>query len=296
MAAIATSSIAVPVEVANEIFAKTAQTSTLARLSNREPQKFGTSNVMVLSGDVLAELVGEGAQKSPTNPTFATKTVTPHKLQTTVRISNEVKWADEDYQLDVWNTVAERCSIALGRALDLVGYHKLNPLTGAVAQSVTTGIADTTNAVTISSGNYTESVEAAAGLVIADGYVPSGIALDPALSFGLATQRNADGIKFNPDMGLGIDVASYAGMGAAVSTAVSASAEAATATKVIGFVGQFDAFRWGVQREIGAEVIEYGDPDGLGDLKRQNQIALRMEIVYGIGILDLNAFAKIVTA
>jgi hypothetical protein len=115
-------------------------------------------------------------------------------------------------------------------------------------------------------------------------------------SFGLATQRNSDGVKFNPDMGLGIDVASYAGMGAAVSTAVSASVEAATATNVIGFVGQFDAFRWGVQREIGAEVIEYGDPDGLGDLKRQNQIALRMEIVYGIGILDLNAFAKIVTA
>ena len=61
-------------------------------------------------------------------------------------------------------------------------------------------------------------------------------------------------------------------------------------------MGQFDAFRWGVQRDIMAEVIEYGDPDGLGDLKRQNQIALRMEIVYGIAILDTDAFAKIVTA
>lgn len=296
MAAIATPSIAVPTEVANKIFAKTAQTSTLARLSNREPQKFGQSNVMVLSGDVRAELVGEGAQKSPTNPTFVTKTVTPRKLQTTVRVSNEVKWADEDYQLDVWNTVVERCSIALGRALDLVGYHKFNPLTGTVSQSVTDGIADTTNVATLASGKYAEAVEAAAGLVIADGYVPSGVALDPTLSFGLATQRNEIGGKVNPDMGLGIDVSSYAGMGAAVSTTVSASAEAATATNIIGFVGQFDAFRWGVQREIGAEVIEYGDPDGLGDLKRQNQIALRMEIVYGIGILDLNAFAKIVTA
>lgn len=296
MAAITTSSIAVPVNVANEIFAKTSQTSTLARLSNREPQKFGQSNVMVLTGDVRAELVGEGAEKSPTNPTFGTKTVTPRKLQTTVRISNEVKWADEDYQLDVWNTVVERCSIALGRALDLVGYHKLNPLTGAVATTVTEGITNTTNSVTLADGKYTEAVEAAAGLVIADGYVPSGVALDPTLSFGLATQRNEIGGKVNPDMGLGIDVSSYAGMNAAVSSTVSALAEATTATNIIGFVGQFDAVRWGVQREIGAEVIEYGDPDGLGDLKRQNQIALRMEIVYGIGILDLNAFAKIVTA
>ena len=43
-------------------------------------------------------------------------------------------------------------------------------------------------------------------------------------------------------------------------------------------------------------VIEYGDPDGLGDLQRQNQIAIRAEIVYGIGIMDQAAFTKIVKA
>lgn len=296
MAAITTSNIAIPSEVANRIFAKTAQTSTLARLSAREPQKFGQSSVMTLSGDVLAELVGEGAQKSPTNPTFATKTVNPRKLQTTVRISNEVKWADEDYMLDVWNTIEERSAIALGRALDLVGYHKLNPLTGTVATSVTEGIADTANSTTLVSTRYGEAIEAAAGLVIADGYTPNGIALDPALSFGVATQRDGDGRRLYPELGLGADLNQLFGMNAAVSTSVSAKNEAQTATNIIGFVGQFDAFRWGVQRDIMAEVVEYGDPDGLGDLKRQNQIALRMEIVYGIAILDTNAFAKIITA
>ena len=40
-------------------------------------------------------------------------------------------------------------------------------------------------------------------------------------------------------------------------------------------------------------LIEYGDPDGLGDLQRQNQIAIRAEVVYGIGIMDSNAFVKI---
>ena len=49
----------------------------------------------------------------------------------------------------------------------------------------------------------------------------------------------------------------------------------------------------GVQRSIGAHLIEYGDPDGLGDLQRNNQIAIRAEIVYGIGIMDQNAFVKI---
>ena len=39
--------------------------------------------------------------------------------------------------------------------------------------------------------------------------------------------------------------------------------------------------RWGVQRNIPLEVIKFGDPDGQGDLKRNNQIALRLEVVYG---------------
>ena len=42
-----------------------------------------------------------------------------------------------------------------------------------------------------------------------------------------------------------------------------------------------NGIRWGVQRELPIELIRYGDPDGQGDLKRKNQIALRLEIVYG---------------
>ncbi len=296
MAAIATSGITVPVSVANDIWAKAQQTSVLARLAQAEPQKFGQSNIMTLTGDIKAELVGEGAEKSPTNPTFGNITVNPRKLQVTVRMSNEVKWADEDFMLDVWNTCAERGAGALGRALDLVGIHKLNPLTGTVASSVSEGIADTTNSTTLTPGDYVEAVEAAAGLVIADGYVPTGVAFDPTFSFGLATQRDGNNLLINPALGFGTDLTSYAGMAAAVSNTVSASAEAATATKVLAIVGDYSAFRWGVQREIAAHIVEFGDPDGLGDLQRQNQIALRMEIVYGIGIADKDAFAKIVSA
>ena len=85
-------------------------------------------------------------------------------------------------------------------------------------------------------------------------------------------------------------------MTAAVSDTVSAKNEITPDTKLLGIVGQFDAFRWGVQRSIGAHLIEYGDPDGLGDLQIQNQIAIRAEIVYGIGIMDQAAFTKIAKA
>ena len=295
MAALITSSFVLPQEVANGIWEKAQTESVLAKLSGAEPQKFGTVNVMTLTAAPKAELVGESAQKSPTPTTYGNKTVVPYKLQVTMRVSNEVQWADEDYQLGVLNDMKKNAGIALGRALDLVGIHKINPLTGTVASAVTEGITDTTNSATLASGKYDAAIEAAAGLVIADGYTPTGIAMDPTLSFGLGTQRDGIEHKLYPEIGFGKNASSFLGMDAAVGDTVSGKQEipSASATNILGIVGQFDAFRWGIQRDIRAHIIEFGDPDGLGDLQRLNQVAIRAEIVYGIGIMDLNAFAKV---
>ena len=83
------------------------------------------------------------------------------------------------------------------------------------------------------------------------------------------------------------------GHATSVSNTVGAVGIAAAATNVRAFVGDFSAIRWGVQRNIGLEMIEFGDPDGGGDLKRNNQVAFRAEVVYGWGIADLLAFTKI---
>ena len=218
------------------------------------------------------------------------------KLQVTMRFSQEVQWADEDVQIGVLQDLASNASIALGRALDLVGIHKINPLTGTVSSLVKEGLVDTKQSVQLAGTKYDEAIEAAAGMIISSGYVPSGIAMDPTLSFGLSTMRDADGRKIYPEIGFGQNLTNFSGMTAAVSDTVSAKNEITPDTKLLGIVGQFDAFRWGVQRSIGAHLIEYGDPDGLGDLQRQNQIAIRAEIVYGIGIMDQAAFTKIVKA
>ena len=294
MAAIITSNFVLPQEVASGIWKKAQDTSALARLSGQTPQKFGTGNVMVLTSAPKAELVGEGVQKSETPATYSNKTVVPYKLQVTTRCSDEVKWADEDYQLGILTDMIENAGIALGRALDIVGIHKINPLAGTVASSVTEGIIDTTNTATYSSSTGADAaIEAAAGLVIADGYTPTGLALDPTFSFTLATQRDSQKRRLYPELGFGRNAGAFEGMTLAVSDTVSASKEAASATGVLGIVGQFDAFKWGIQRDIRAHLIEAGDPDGQGDLNRLNQVAIRAEIVYGIGIMDLDAFAVI---
>ena len=112
-----------------------------------------------------------------------------------MRCSQEVQWADEDVQIGVLQDLAANAGIALGRALDLVGIHKINPLTGTVSSLVKEGLIDTTQLVTLSGSKYDEAIEAAAGMVISAGYTPSGIAMDPTLSFGLSTMRDTTGRK-----------------------------------------------------------------------------------------------------
>ena len=56
-------------------------------------------------------------------------------------------------------------------------------------------------------------------------------------------------------------------------------------------VGDWNALRWGIAAEMPVELIRYGDPDGQGDLKRYNQVALRYEVIFGFGIANPNALA-----
>lgn len=294
MASLITSDFEIPNSISQGIFEKAQKGSTLARLSGARPQKFGKQTAWVLTAPPKAEIVAEAGQKSPTPTSYAAKTINPIKLQVTMRFSQEVKWADEDVQIGVLQDLAANAGIALGRALDLVGIHKINPLTGTVSDLVKEGLIDTTQSATLTDAKYDQAIEAAAGIIISSGYSPTGIAMDPTLSFGLSTMRDRNGRKIYPEIGFGQELSNFEGMTAAVSDTISAKNEISVASNLLGIVGQFDAFRWGVQRSIGAHLIEYGDPDGLGDLQRLNQLAIRAEIVYGIGIMDMKAFTKIV--
>ena len=294
MASLITSNFEIPNSISQGIFEKAQKGSTLARLSGARPQKFGKQTAWILTAPPKAEIVSESGQKSPTPAAYAAKTINPIKLQVTMRFSQEVKWADEDVQIGVLQDLAANAGIALGRALDLVGIHKINPLTGTVSELVKEGLIDTTQSATLTDAKYDQAIEAAAGIIISSGYSPTGIAMDPTLSFGLSTMRDTSGRKIYPEIGFGQELSNFEGMTAAVSDTISAKNEMSAASNLIGIVGQFDAFRWGVQRSIGAHLIEYGDPDGLGDLQRLNQLAIRAEIVYGIGIMDMKAFTKIV--
>lgn len=288
-----TTDITMPDTLLPGIWKKAQGSSVITMLSQAAPQmKYGSENIMTLDIRPRAEFVAEGAEKTPTRAKFGLRTVTPHKTQVTMRFDEEVKWADEDYQLGILKELADATGEALGRALDLGAIHAINPLTGLHATSITDYLMQTDKVV--EAGKEIDlDIERAAGLIIAEHFRPSGVAFDLTYAWDLATIRYEDGRKKYPDLGLGLDITNFEGLPASVSDTVSGAPEAEEATGLLAVVGDWSAFRWGVQRKIGVTMIEYGDPDGQGDLKRKNQIALRAETVYGWCFIDKDAFAVI---
>jgi len=296
MTAFTTSGLTIPTQILDPWLGKVRYGSTVATLSASEPMKFGPGQSMTFDiGE--AEYVGEGANKSGSVITPTTKTTKPFKFHKTVRWTEEVKWASEDHQLEAVESILALIQPALSRALDFGVFHGINPAGGEAVVAMTDVLSETTNTVEISptSKPYAD-VDAADALVLADSFVPRDIALDPAFASKFGNLRNATSEqKLYPDLSYATAPAGrLENHNSSVSNTVGAVGVADDDTDILAFVGDFSGIRWGIQRAIGLELIEYGDPDGGGDLKRNNQVAFRAEVVYGWGIADLNAFAKIV--
>lgn len=280
-----------PREIADGMVKKTLSTSTIAKLSAQEPMRFGKTDIITFNDLPRAQFVEENGDKESTSGSFGSVTAAPHKAQVTMRFSQEVQWADDEHQLGVLRTLASAGADALSRALDLGVYHRINPLNGQAITTWTNYINATTKRVELGKGGSDPDADfrAAAGLIINDldtGVQVTGAAFDPKFSWSLANLMVKDGAGVTstpryPQLGLGADVTSFLGVPVAVGSTVSGLPEAAD-TKVRAIVGDFTGgIRWGVQKDLPVELITYGDPDGQGDLKRKNQIALRLEIVYG---------------
>ena len=297
MATLTSGFVNVPTQKLDAWLGKVKGGSSIAALSGAIPMKFGKGESMVFDiGE--AEYVGEGQDKGATTVTKAPQTVDPFKFHKTIRFNQEVLWADEDHQLEVVDQILEQIQPALSRALDYGVIHGINPTGGAAVAAMTQKLASATSIVTQAPGDKPyANVDAADALVLANGFVPRDIALDPAFAAQFSGLRNATSEqKLYPNFTLSEAVSALDGHRSSVNRTVGAVGVAAVASKLRGIVGDFSAVRWGIQKQIGLELIQYGDPDGGGDLKRKNQVAFRAEVVYGWGIADLAAFALVKSA
>lgn len=303
--AMTTANIVLPKSVAAAIRTKVKDGSTVAALSPKEGKLFQDEAYLIFDGAAEAEVVAEGAAKGDYDQPVAPVVANRVTIQTTTRVSKQLKWADEDDQLEIVSNIQDDQAEAMARAIDYLAYHAVSPKTGAVlsnytALSAANGVNDVYLGKAIGAAtadDFINSIDSMAEAVN-DGYDINGFALSKTYANALRKIRVPQTMeRVYPGIPLNLKVGELEGINAACSGTVNgrlvknAGTPVTYGTNILAIMGDFSLIRWGFVRDIMAEVIEYGDPDGKGDLKRYNQIAFRTEAVLAWAILDPAAFA-----
>lgn len=282
-------------ELVTEMFNKVKGHSSLAKLCGATPIPFAGTDTFIFSMDGEASIVGEGGNKPAGNADFKPVTIKPVKFVYQHRVTDEFIKLSDEKQLPYLEAFSDGFSKKIARALDIAGFHGVNPYDGETSATIGDNCFDkaVTTTITFDQATPDDNIDSAvAPIQAADGIV-TGIAMTPAFGSALGAMKTADShLPIYPDFRFGANPGNFGGMTSDINTTLSFGNSLDRAV-----VGDFaNAFKWGFAENIPLEIIEYGDPDGQGDLKRTNQIVLRAEAYIGWGILDAKSFARIVAA
>ncbi len=280
-------------QLITDVFNKVKGHSALAALSGQTPIPFSGNDVFVFTMDGEASIVGEGEEKPAGKAEFTKKTIKPIKFVYQHRLTDEFVKMSEEQQVPYMEQFTDGFAKKMARALDISAFHGLNPASGTASSIVGDNCFDSaiTNSVTITSGKEDTSLDDAVALIQANDGDVTGIAMTPQFASALGKiKAEGTGTYLYPEFRFGARPTSFAGRTTNVNNTVGFNN-----SKDNVIMGDFEkAFRWGYAENVPMEIIQYGDPDGLGDLKRNNQIVLRAEAYLGWGILDAESFAKVV--
>lgn len=282
-----------PAELIPQIFNKVAGHSTLAKLSKQEPIPFSETSQFVFTMDGEASIVGEGENKPAGDAGFKPVTISPIKFVYQSRVTDEFVNMSEEKQVPYLQAFTEGFAKKIARALDIAAMHGVNPATGTACEAIASKNFDmaAVGSVTVTAGSEDDTLDAAIQTIVASDGAITGIAMAPALGSDLAKIK-VNGVVQYPEFRFGGNPGTFASIPSDINNTVSFKT-----SKDLAIVGDFaNAFKWGFAENIPMEIIEYGDPDGQGDLKKTNQIVLRAEAYIGWGILDTDSFKKIVKA
>ena len=283
-----------PEKISSELFNTVQGRSALAKLSGARPIPFAGEDVMVFAMEGEAAIVGEGANKPAGDATVTSKPIRPLKFVYQHRVSDEFVNLSDEAQIPYLQAFADGFAKKIARGLDIAAIHGLEPSTLTDASFKATNSFDgvVQNKVTYAAASVDVNIDAAIQAITAADRIATGIALSPAAGAALAAIK-VNGVAQFPEYRFGQNPDGFYGFGSDVNNTVSIKKSGATVTDHV-LVGDFEnAFRCGYAKDVPLEVIEYGDPDGQGDLKRTNEIVLRAEAYIGWGILDAASFALV---
>lgn len=273
-------------EVVKEIFSKVRGHSSLIKLAKQMPVAFSGNDIFVFAMDGEVAIVGEGGQKPAGEADLNTITVTPIKVVYQHRVSDEFLHASDEKALAMLSAFTDGFSKKIARGIDIMGFHGVNPATLEASDKIGTNHLDDCASVVYVDGQPEAALTDAIAL-IGDNDV-TGYALSKTFGADLGNYKE-NGISQYPEFKMGANPGKLVGTACDINSTVSKGND-----KALAYVGDFEgAFRWGYADQIPVEVIQYGDPDGQGDLKRTNEVVLRAEAYIGWGILDKEAFARV---
>lgn len=282
-------------ELVTDMFSKVKGHSSLAKLCGASPIPFAGTDTFVFSMDGEASIVGEGGNKAAGSADLKTVTIKPTKFVYQHRVTDEFTKLSEEKQLPYLEAFSDGFAKKLSRALDIAAMHGVNPFDGEASATVGDNCFDkaVTTTVTFTDSAPDDNIDSAVAPVQAADGIITGIVMAPAFGSALGAMKTKDSnLPIYPEYRFGGNPGSFGGMNADINNTVSFGNSLDRA-----IVGDFaNAFKWGFAENITLEIIEYGDPDGQGDLKRTNQIVLRSEAYIGWGILDSTSFTRIVAA
>ena len=274
-------------EVVKEIFSKVKGHSSLVKLAKQMPVAFSGNDIFTFALDGEVAIVGEGAQKPAGDADVGTITVSPIKVIYQHRVSDEFLRASDEKALKMLTAFTDGFSKKIARGLDIMAFHGVNPADLTASDKIGTNHLDTCASVTYIDGQPEAALSDAVALI--GDYDVTGYALSKSFGTDLGNYKE-NGVSQYPEFKMGANPGKLVGTACDVNSTVSKGND-----KALAYVGDFEnAFRWGYADQIPMEVIQYGDPDGQGDLKRTNEVVLRAEAWIGWGILDKDAFGRIV--
>lgn len=281
-----------PKNVASDIWKKATAQSIVPTLSTNTPMILGENTFPTLTKRPAASIVGEGQQKPQSQIEVGSKTVKPIKAVVGLEFTMEAIMTNP---AGVLGLMGDEMAGALARQIDLAVIHKRQASDGATLTSGVESIVDTTNPVV----ELPATVGADPDPILWEGYNTvvdgtgnnfTGFAVDPRLTYVLATARDENGRRLNPDINMGSQVSSYSGQPMVNSKTVGGDVDASTDTGIRAIGGDWDALKFGYVLNIPVKKIEYGDPFDNGDLQARNCVAYMAEVIFGWAIMDLSAF------
>lgn len=291
-----------PAELEKEVFQKVKGHSSLAILSDQEALPFNGKDIFTFDFSSDIAIVAEGGQKPAGDAAVAAVSMVPLKVVYGMRVNEEFVYAAEEKKVEYLDKFVDGFAKKLGAGLDKMAMHGFNPATKAMSATIGDNYFDKVvedNVVEYDSSTPDTNIDSAIALIETGEYQVNGIAISPTMKGAIAA-LTANGVRKYPDFAFGGCPNNLGAMKLDANITVSMKSTDQDLEDIgvdHAILGDFqNCFRWGIAKELPLEVIEYGDPDGNGDLKRNNQVYLRSEAYIGWAIMDAAAFARVKVA